>query len=169
MEAAQVNGSNQQAKDKAAEDWDLAPALREFRRNGGLSLGQVGQVVGVPASTVKRWEEGVAPRSEHFILAALTIGLAANPRAVLQDLQLQGLEIQLGHWQAFAGVVDGARAALELPDGLGVDRPKMAAALAGGLKGLMTLISLALMDLARRGKMDGNLAAPKNFIKFLKA
>lgn len=159
------------SKEKKADpagEYDLAQGLKAFRRTYALSLGQVGQVIGVPASTIKRWEEGVAPRSEHFILAALTIGLAANPQAVLQDLQLQGLELELNHWQAFAGVINGARAALDLPRGLGVDRPKMGAAITGGLKGLMTLISLALMDLAQKGKMAGDLAAPKNFIKFLR-
>lgn len=161
-----------QVKDElkaAARNYDLSTALNAFRQAYSLSLGQVGQVVGVPASTVKRWEEGVRPRDEHFILAALTIGLADSPRAVLRDLQLQGVEPDVEQWSAFAAIVDGVRAVLGRPDAPGVDRAKMAAAMSGGLKGLMTLITLALMDRIRQGgPATSELGAPGNFVRFLK-
>lgn len=117
---------------------DMIPAIR---KRYGLSLSQFGSLVGAPATSVKRWEEGVDPREPVFFQLYLIAGLITNPDEVFFDLGRQGIRLDKNHWDVFAALVKGADRSIDVAGEIGLDRPDVAQTLVTGVRGLLTLIA----------------------------
>ena len=137
----------------------LNPEIAAIRLRYGLSLAQFGSLVGAPAASVKRWEEGVAPREQFFFQLYLVIGLIKNPDDVFFDLGRQGIQLDKTRWEVFAGLVKGADRSIELAGEIGLESPEVAQTLVTGVRGLLTLIAGAFAAKNPLGnKMSANLA-----------
>jgi hypothetical protein len=117
---------------------DMLPAVRE---RFGLSLAQMGSLVGAPATSVKRWEQGVDPREPVFFQLYLVLGLIRNPDDVFFDLGRQGVQLDKNHWDVFADLVKGADRSIDVAREIGLDAPEVAQTLITGIRGLLTLIA----------------------------
>lgn len=120
---------------------ELSEQISAIRTRFGLSLAQFGTLVGVPATTVKRWEEGIAPRERFFFQLYLIVGLINNPDEVFYDLGRQGITINADHWEVFTNLVKGADRSIDLAGEIGLDSPEVAQTLVTGIRGLLTLIA----------------------------
>lgn len=117
---------------------DMIPAIR---KRYGLSLAQFGSLVGAPAPSVKRWEEGVDPRESFFFQLYLVVGLISDPDEVFFDLGRQGVRLNKNHWDVFAALVKGADRSIDVAKEIGLDTPEVSQTLVTGVRGLLTLIA----------------------------
>jgi len=115
--------------------------IAAIRRRYGLSLAQFGSLVGAPATSVKRWEEGVAPRESVLFQLYLVIGLIRHPDDVYFDLGRQGIGLDKTRWDVFAALVKGADRGIELAGEIGLEAPDLAQTLVTGVRGLLALIA----------------------------
>jgi transcriptional regulator with XRE-family HTH domain len=122
---------------KASPNQEIAA----IRSRYGLSLAQFGSLVGAPAPSVKRWEEGVAPRDSFLFQLYLVIGLIRHPDDVFFDLGRQGIRLDKSRWDVFAALVKGADRSIDLANEIGLERPDVAQTLVTGVRGLLTLIA----------------------------
>ena len=58
---------------------DMANKIRELRKAKGLTLEQVGDLVGVGKSTVRKWETGIIANMKRDKIAALAQALGTTP------------------------------------------------------------------------------------------
>ena len=65
--------------------------IKKVRERFKLSLAQFGSLVGAPAITVKRWEQGVKPQERFVFQTVLVLGLINDPDEVFFDLGRQGI------------------------------------------------------------------------------
>jgi transcriptional regulator with XRE-family HTH domain len=119
----------------------LGKQIAAIRTRYNLSLAQFGSLVGAPATSVKRWEEGVEPRERFFFQLYLVLGLINDPDEVFFDLGRQGILLNQDHWKAFADLVKGADRSIEVSGEIGLDSPEVGPALITGVRGLLTLIA----------------------------
>lgn len=117
--------------------------IKKVRERFGLSLAQFGSLVGAPAITVKRWEEGRSPQRRFLFQTVLVLGLIEDHQAVYFDLGRQGIILNKKHWDGFAGLVTSARDSIETAKELGFATPKVDGTLVSGIMGLLSLIATA--------------------------
>jgi len=117
--------------------------IKEIREKYDLSLGQFGSLVGAPAISVKRWEEGIKPQERFFYQTILVIGLMGDSTEIFYDLGRQGIVLNKDHWDGFAGLITGAEKSISTAMELGFEKPKVDAAVVSGIKGLLRLIAAA--------------------------
>jgi hypothetical protein len=134
----------------------LCDEILHIRNRYGLSLAQFGSLVGAPATSVKRWEEGVEPREQFFFQLYLVVGLVKNPDEVFFDLGRHGVRINPSHWDVFAGLIRGADRSIDVADEIGLDTPAVADTLTTGVRGLLTLIA---QSFAAKNAMGEKIAA----------
>lgn len=60
-------------------DNDMAKKIRELRKEKGLTLEQVGNMVGVGKSTVRKWETGMIANMKRDKISALAKALGTTP------------------------------------------------------------------------------------------
>lgn len=58
---------------------DMARKIRELRKERGLTLEQVGDMVGVGKSTVRKWETGMIANMKRDKISALAKALGTTP------------------------------------------------------------------------------------------
>jgi transcriptional regulator with XRE-family HTH domain len=58
---------------------DMARKIKELRKEKGLTLEQVGNIVGVGKSTVRKWETGMIANMKRDKIAALAKALDTSP------------------------------------------------------------------------------------------
>lgn len=58
---------------------DMSNKIKELRKARGLTLEQVGQLVGVGKSTVRKWETGIIANMKRDKIAALAKALDTSP------------------------------------------------------------------------------------------
>ncbi len=119
----------------------LDAQISDIRMRYGLSLAQFGSLVGAPATSIKRWEEGVAPREQFFFQLHLVIGLIQSPDEIFFDLARQGVDLNKAHWDIFASLIKGAGQSIEVAGEIGLDSPEVGQTLVTGVRGLLTLIA----------------------------
>ena len=134
----------------------LCDEIAGIRNRYGLSLAQFGSLVGAPATSVKRWEEGVEPREQFFFQLYLVVGLVKNPDEVFFDLGRHGIKIHQSHWDVFAGLVRGADRSIDVANEIGLDTPAVADTLTTGVRGLLTIIA---QSFAAKNAMGEKIAA----------
>ena len=120
---------------------ELSREIAAIRSRYGLSLAQFGSLVGAPATSVKRWEEGVAPREPHFFQLYLVVGLIKDPDEVFYDLGRQGIVLNEAHWEVFATLVKSADRSIAVAPEIGLEAPDVGQTLVTGVRGLLTLIA----------------------------
>jgi hypothetical protein len=120
---------------------ELSKEIAAIRARYGLSLAQFGSLVGAPATSVKRWEEGVAPRESFFFQLYLVVGLIKDPDEVFFDLGRQGIGLNESHWDVFATLVKSADRSIAVASEIGLDGPEVGQTLVTGVRGLLTLIA----------------------------
>ena len=120
---------------------DIHEQIKEIRQRYDISLGQFGSLVGAPAISVKRWEEGIKPQERFFYQTILVIGLIKDSTEVFFDLGRQGIILDKNDWDGFAGLIKGSKDAVLISDKLGFPKPKVNNALVSGIKGLLRLIA----------------------------
>jgi DNA-binding XRE family transcriptional regulator len=87
--------------------YTVSEKIKAARQKNQLSLSQFGKLVGVPGSTIKRWEEGVEPRDAHRSQIVLVISLLLDPEMVYSELGRQGIRIDKKQWDSFAALIKG--------------------------------------------------------------
>lgn len=115
--------------------------ITKIRSRYGLSLAQFGSLVGAPAISVKRWEEGVDPREQFFFQLYLVAGLIRNPDEVFFDLGRQGIQLEKAHWNVFSDLIKAADRSLDVADEIGLESPEVGQTLVTGVRGLLALIA----------------------------
>lgn len=120
---------------------ELRREIAVIRARYGLSLAQFGSLVGAPATSVKRWEEGVAPREPFFFQLYLVVGLIKDPDEVFYDLGRQGIGLNEAHWNVFATLVKAADRSIDVAGEIGLEAPEVGQSLVTGVRGLLTLIA----------------------------
>ena len=121
----------------------LDKEIKQIRKRFGLSLAQFGSLVGAPAITVKRWEEGRSPQKRFVFQTILVLGLIDDAQAVYFDLGRQGIKLSKEHWDSFSGLVTSAQKSIDTAKELGFAPPKVDDTLVSGVMGLLSLISTA--------------------------
>jgi transcriptional regulator with XRE-family HTH domain len=138
---------------------ELFTQIASIRAHYGLSLAQFGSLVGAPATSVKRWEQGVDPREQFFFQLYLVIGLIEDPDEIYFDLGRQGIHLNQSHWQVFADLVKGAGRSIDVAAEIGLESPDVGQALVTGVRGLLTLIAGAFAAKTALGeKVSASLA-----------
>ena len=61
------------------QDKDMSNKIKELRKSKGLTLEQVGNLVGVGKSTVRKWETGIIANMKRDKIAALSKALDTTP------------------------------------------------------------------------------------------
>lgn len=115
--------------------------IKKLREQFGLSLAQFGSMVGAPAITVKRWEEGRKPQKRFLFQTVLVLGLINDCRGVYYDLGRQGVILESKHWEGFENLIKGAKKSIETAREVGLPEPKVDGALVSGVMGLLGLIA----------------------------
>jgi transcriptional regulator with XRE-family HTH domain len=137
--------------------YTVSEKIQAARQKYQLSLSQFGKLVGVPGSTVMRWEEGVEPRDANRLQIVLVINLLLDPEMVYSELGRQGIRIDKKHWDSFAALIKGiedsntvsAEAKIALPENKGFT-------IVRAVSGLMLLIAqhyLPRIPLGKIGKV----------------
>ena len=122
-----------------------AGAIKSLREKYNLSLAQFGTMVGAPATSVKRWEEGLKPNERFVAQIILVAGLINVPDSIYYDLGRQGLNINKKHWDSFSSLIKSTKESLEIATELGVKSFEISSAVVSGVKGLLALITKALV------------------------
>ena len=117
--------------------------IKKVRERFKLSLAQFGSLVGAPAITVKRWEEGVKPQERFVFQTILVLGLINDPDEVFFDLGRQGILLDEKHWEGFASLVKAAQKSLVAAQETNLPEPDVDGALVAGIYGLLSLIATA--------------------------
>ena len=65
-------------------DNDMAKKIRELRKEKGLTLEQVGNMVGVGKSTVRKWETGMIANMKRDKISALAKALGTTPAYLMK-------------------------------------------------------------------------------------
>jgi transcriptional regulator with XRE-family HTH domain len=65
------------------QDKDISNRIKELRKAKGLTLEQVGNMVGVGKSTVRKWETGIIANMKRDKIAALSKALGTTPAYLL--------------------------------------------------------------------------------------
>jgi len=115
--------------------------ISALRRRYGLSLAQMGSLVGAPAISVKRWEQGASPREPFAFQLHLVRGLIESPNDVFYDLARQGIQLNKDHWDGFAHLVEAVDGCIHVAKEAGFESPNVSEALVSGVKGLLRLIA----------------------------
>ncbi|PIE74564.1 MAG: hypothetical protein CSA18_04245 [Deltaproteobacteria bacterium] len=122
-------------------DKPINTMIIEIRDKYGLSLAQFGSLVGAPAISVKRWEEGMKPQDRFFYQTMLVIGLITDNTEIFYDLGRHGIILDKNHWDCFANLITISEKAIETSQKLGFAKPKVNDAVVSGIKGLLALIA----------------------------
>ena len=117
--------------------------IKKIRGRFKLSLAQFGSLVGAPAISVKRWEQGVKPRERFIFQIVLVLGLINDPDEVYYDLGRQGIVLEKKHWEGFASLVKAAKKSLVAAKEADLPGPNVDGALVAGIFGLLSLIATA--------------------------
>ncbi|MCD4718534.1 MAG: helix-turn-helix transcriptional regulator [Desulfobacula sp.] len=117
--------------------------IKKERERFKLSLAQFGSLVGAPAVSVKRWEQGVKPQERFVFQIVLVLGLINDPDEIFFDLGRQGIVLDEKHWEGFASLVKAAKKSLAAAKETGLPEPDVAGALVAGIFGLLSLIATA--------------------------
>ena len=102
-----------------------------------------------PATSVKRWEEGVSPQKVHLNKIVLVLGLGRDPDSIYYQLGRDGISIEKKHWDAFSGLIKSANNSImttkvkNLPNDT-IDG--ITGAIVAGTNGLLALIAKALFE-----------------------
>ena len=117
--------------------------IKKVRNRFKLSLAQFGSLVGAPAITVKRWEQGVKPQERFVFQTVLVLGLINDPDEIFFDLGRQGIVLDKKHWEGFAGLVKAAQKSLVTAKETNLPEPDVDGTLVAGVSGLLSLIATA--------------------------
>ena len=66
---------------------DMSNKIKKLRKEKGLTLEQVGQMVGVGKSTVRKWETGIIANMKRDKIAALANALETSPAYLMGWLE----------------------------------------------------------------------------------
>ena len=127
-------------------DFDkLSNEIKEVMDKYGLSLAQFGSMVGAPATSVKRWREGVQPQKRYLYQITLVLGLIRDPYDVFFDLKRAGQVPNNNtiekYWDVFASLIKGIQESYTAAIEYGLPKPEVGSALVSGVQGLLSLIA----------------------------
>ena len=103
---------------------DMAKRIKELRLERGLTLEQVGQVVGVGKSTVRKWETGMIANMKRDKIAKLAKALGTTP-AYLMGWKEQPQEKENTPSPSIIELSEGEKALLELFNRVPEDQQKL--------------------------------------------
>lgn len=121
----------------------LDTEIKKIRKRFNLSLAQFGSLVGAPAVSVKRWEQGVKPQERFVFQTILVLGLINDPDEIFYDLGRQGIVLNEKYWESFASLVKGSEQSIVTAKEVDLPKPDVDGALVAGISGLLGLIASA--------------------------
>ena len=134
---------------------EFSQNIKSVRKKYHLSLSEFGKLVGVPASTIKRWEEGMEPRKSHEQQISFIVSLISNPDMVYAELARHGYKIDKGSWDSFTSLMKAIEdTAAAAADEKIVISGKVGSTVVIAVSGLLALIAKAYLPRMALGKID---------------